>query len=356
MNEDYNSFFKKKLFFYRVASLKCVKNINAGEMEELMAKILSGEASKQEQLFFYQQLDSNPDMKDEFMRYKNLFVTHTTDKFSRVNARKKEEIKKIIGRIDGKNRIIKLKRFLSYAAVLVGAMILMHILNTSTSFYENGHHQLTSVISESQSTNRLMLSDGSTIWLNANSEINVLSEAKKEVVLSLKGEALFDIIHDENRQFIVIAGGLRIVDKGTKFNVKSNEHEGRVKATLLEGAINIHTADNVVYSLQPGQEFSYQNNKGNINEFDLEQVMVGNWVSKEFIFRNTRLEDIAEELEQWYGVEIAFESEIAKNVHFSGNLDKSISLDNMMRMINYSTGIKYKISEEENSKKYVTIK
>ncbi len=61
------------------------------------------------------------------------------------------------------------------------------------------------------------LSDGSKIELNTNTSLRVrLSKRERSVILE-KGEAFFQVKHDANRPFTVLAGNRRITDIGTKF-------------------------------------------------------------------------------------------------------------------------------------------
>lgn len=88
-----------------------------------------------------------------------------------------------------------------------------------------------------------MLSDGSEISLDSNSEVRVrYGRHSRELVLA-KGQALFNVAHDVLRPFSVTAGRHEIVATGTSFNV--DMLGAQLMVTLLEGHVVVvpHATD-----------------------------------------------------------------------------------------------------------------
>jgi transmembrane sensor len=84
------------------------------------------------------------------------------------------------------------------------------------------------------------LSDGSTIALSADTQIEVaLSEKERNVELT-KGEALFMVAKDATRPFKVHAGDATIVAVGTAFNVERDSDRAVVSVT--EGRVVVEPA------------------------------------------------------------------------------------------------------------------
>ena len=86
-----------------------------------------------------------------------------------------------------------------------------------------------------------MLEDGTVVYLAGNTTLKVpISFDEKKRVVSLEGEAFFDIEHDPERPFFVEAGQVSIQVLGTAFNVRANSHDtfelfverGLVRASL----------------------------------------------------------------------------------------------------------------------------
>ena len=81
------------------------------------------------------------------------------------------------------------------------------------------------------------LPDGSSLWLNTNSEINIYySDSKRRLVL-VKGEAHFDVKPDKARPFEVYAGNRRVKAIGTAFSVYLKGRD--VDVTVTEGKVDL---------------------------------------------------------------------------------------------------------------------
>ena len=89
-----------------------------------------------------------------------------------------------------------------------------------------------------------LLSDGSTVFLNRNSSLtypkNFMSGARK---VSLKGEAFFDIITDEEHPFIIDAGKAKIQVLGTSFNVITENADNEVEVYVASGKVMVTSAN-----------------------------------------------------------------------------------------------------------------
>ena len=101
----------------------------------------------------------------------------------------------------------------------------------------------------------LKLHDGTRIELNTNTLVRVAQTPSSRLVKLERGEAYFDVRHDEKRPFIVATDSGRIVDIGTKFS--ADIEGGKLKLSLLEGRIRFETKDASGHARQvqlvPGQ-------------------------------------------------------------------------------------------------------
>lgn len=79
----------------------------------------------------------------------------------------------------------------------------------------------------------ITLADGTLIQLNTDTALRTrFDEHHREVILD-RGEAFFQVTHDAQRPFVVLAEGHRVTDLGTKFSVKNGKD--RVEVALIEG-------------------------------------------------------------------------------------------------------------------------
>ena len=83
--------------------------------------------------------------------------------------------------------------------------------------------------------------DGSKIELNTDTVLRTRMTTDRRTVWLDKGEAFFQVRHDRNHPFIVMAGDHRITDLGTKFLVRRDP--GRLEVALMEGRVRVGAAD-----------------------------------------------------------------------------------------------------------------
>jgi len=85
----------------------------------------------------------------------------------------------------------------------------------------------------------ITLADGTLIQLNTDTALRTrFDEHHREVILD-RGEAFFQVTHDAQRPFTVLANGHRVTDLGTKFSVRNGKD--RVEVALIEGRAQFDT-------------------------------------------------------------------------------------------------------------------
>ena len=81
------------------------------------------------------------------------------------------------------------------------------------------------------------LDDGTRIALNSNSEVKIEFTDSKRTVRLLRGEAFFEVAHNQSRPFVVIAGDNQVTAVGTAFEVRYEPDH--IDVTLVEGKVNV---------------------------------------------------------------------------------------------------------------------
>jgi transmembrane sensor len=149
----------------------------------------------------------------------------------------------------------------------------------------------------------LRLADGTSVTLDADSEIAPSFDASTRFVRLVRGRARFDVAHDAARPFMVEAGNRVILDKGTVFDVAIGRDGVRV--SLLRGAVEIHerspaihAAGRVMARLSPGQSFVDGNGTP-----DRPQVVASNgtdsWSNGTLSFDGAPLADVIADLNRY---------------------------------------------------------
>lgn len=179
---------------------------------------------------------------------------------------------------------------------------------------------------------QITLSDGTKVWLNAQSSLTYpLSFEGEERVVSLVGEAYFEVAKDVKKPFKVQSKNHLILVTGTKFNVKAYADESMVAVTLAEGGVNVQKEQTVV-SVKPGQQALSQigNQYITCTDVDIENEIA--WKNGYFIFDNQDITSVMNSLARWYNVEVSYVDQPTAR-KFSGTFSKSRSLDEVLSFL-----------------------
>ncbi|NLU96072.1 FecR family protein [Chitinophaga sp. Ak27] len=191
-------------------------------------------------------------------------------------------------------------------------------------------------------TYKVVLPDGSQVWLNAASSLHYptrfAGEGRK---VELTGEAYFDIVKDADHPFIVAAGKQTIAVLGTAFNVKAYTDESYINTTLVEGSIKIDPQNGTAPKLlKPGEQAILENNRLQVGKVDIQQEI--SWKSDLFYFSNTDLQVVAHQLQRWYDIEVDFSTLPTKKLY--GQLPRSTPLPQLLNAIEKTSNIKLKLT------------
>lgn len=89
---------------------------------------------------------------------------------------------------------------------------------------------------------RITLADGTSVILNTNSRLDVNFSANRRDVRLVRGEAYFDVVHDNARPFTVYARDYVVRDIGTAFNVHLSK-AGVVEVGVTQGSVEVKPAN-----------------------------------------------------------------------------------------------------------------
>ncbi|CAI2797838.1 FecR domain-containing protein [Pseudomonas fluorescens group sp.] len=104
-------------------------------------------------------------------------------------------------------------------------------------------------------TRDTLLADGSHVWLNALSALDVRFDVAQRLLHLRFGEVLIDTAKDANRPFLVETEHGRMQALGTRFSVlQGNDH---TQLNVFEGRVQVTTQDQHVRILEAGQQVSF---------------------------------------------------------------------------------------------------
>ena len=242
------------------------------------------------------------------------------------------------------------RRIAACAAVLIPMMVLSYF----TYLYFTGippvavERPLSSeVIVPSGSKIQMTLQDGTKVWLNSDSYIRYDSQfGRTNRLLTLTGEAYFEVAKDENSPFIVDVEGIKVKVLGTHFNVNAYKENNGVAVTLLEGAVEMITPKSNTM-LEPGNTARYDATTKKVavaanNPLPQSEHAVG-WIDNKLVFSGETFEQIIATLERSYNVKVNIRNVQVKKRRFAGDFVNYETIEQILNVMSISGKFHYSI-------------
>ncbi|WP_065219055.1 MULTISPECIES: FecR family protein [Butyricimonas] len=174
-------------------------------------------------------------------------------------------------------------------------------------------------------TYSVQLADGSTVVLNAGSELRFPEEFRDSVrEVEMKGEGYFNV-KKSDIPFIVQAGETQVKVYGTRFNLFYRKELALSEAVLVEGSIGMMAGGKEV-RIVPNERVYYTMKDSVVRTEKVDPADYIAWMENSFKYNGVRLDKIVFDISQWYGVEIRLAPELESRT-CTLEFDKSSTID-----------------------------
>ena len=188
----------------------------------------------------------------------------------------------------------------------------------------------------------LVLSDGTRVWMNARSRLVYPVAFGDTREVELEGEAYFEVTRDENRPFIVHAGQVAVKVLGTEFNVNTCRKQ-KVQTVLVKGSVQVENGGKREVVLRPGELAETVGTQIRVTQVNVRKYTA--WREGVFYFEEAELEEIMTELADWYCVQAVFTDQTVRTRKFSGVLERSETIENVLKKIERTTSVHFTIQQ-----------
>lgn len=309
-------------------------------LDESFVRFLNGESSEEEYASWKDWSRQNEEHARLIKRAKDLFESGSQ---TLPLPNTEIELERLNWRIDSQKRyksygeIRSTSRLAVWSAVGVAASILLVIgFFARYAFLQDNNVEDTQISSvtyrtintETGQKTSVQYSDGSTIVMNANSELRLPDKSINSDTMEvwLKGEALFSITNNpaSERSFIVHTPDGDVSVLGTVFSV--NTSKSRSQVVLSEGQVRVDVSENDLrqemnYIMKPGEMAEFSDQLNEISVRTVNAQVYTSWATDTLILDNTPLHELVDRIEFTYDVNVEVEDNDLLLQRLTGRLE-----------------------------------
>jgi ferric-dicitrate binding protein FerR (iron transport regulator) len=243
------------------------------------------------------------------------------------------------------------------AALLAGALLLLWPQRGGQQLLEKRHPNM--VMTRPGSRTKLILPDGTTVWLNASSKLTYGDDfMEKERRVQLEGEAYFDVVKNDSKPFIINTAIMNVRVLGTSLNVRYYAGDKKAETVLIKGKIEVQVKRRPQerYLLSSLEKLSVAATAPDVHpkkELSISNVdVIGKdstiaetaWIDNELIFTGEPLAELAGRMERWFDVKVTVKGIRLQQFRMSGSF-KDESPEQALKAISLITGCKYRLKD-----------
>ena len=189
---------------------------------------------------------------------------------------------------------------------------------------------------------QLTLSDGTKVWLNADSKLTYPTTfIGDQRLVKLQGEAYFEVKHNAAKPFLVQCGDHTVKVLGTSFNVQSYADLAQSRITLVEGSVQLHNQGGLSQVLKPNEQAIVSKDNMSIRQVNAQQYVV--WKDGIIVLDKQDIQSIIPQLERWYDVEFNRSGIPDQTPTLSGEIPRDISLSTVLAALGDQLKLKFEI-------------
>tara|TARA_R110002049_G_scaffold39336_2_gene121083 strand:+ start:319 stop:1332 length:1014 start_codon:yes stop_codon:yes gene_type:complete len=247
--------------------------------------------------------------------------------------------------------ISRIGTLFKYAACLLAFFLLLKNIDLLPNFSINTTNEGSETVWVTKSNpkgvkSRILLPDGTRVYLNAESQIKYSNNFIKNRFVILDGEAFFDVIEDKNHPFIVEASHIKTTVLGTSFNVNSHYPES-VEIGLATGALKVtNSATGKELLLAPGEASRVVDDNSKMEKYKVDPEQIAQWRKGVLFINNEKFDRVIKKLENWYGVHITVIGDRPTGT-CSGTFEKNAYLSNVLNVLAHALNFSYEIDKKQ---------
>lgn len=322
-------------------------------MDERIPKYFNDELALVERISFLREVNTNEVLKKQFAEYQNLHALLNLSPQVTNSEIGKQKYAEFIRRKQAPILQKKWLRWIGYAAAILLVAVTSSLLTVWQTQHNVGEsimaNQINTLYTPAGQRARLVLQDGTEVWLNAKSKLVYPAQFTGiERRVTVEGEAFFNVAKDSAKPFIVSTSNVEMKVLGTQFNVYCYPETGYIQTSLLEGSVHVffQNKENEGVVLKPNQQVTITQGRMQIEAIAKNEHFL--WRDGIYAFENEPLIHILKKMELYYDVKIIIEDTSLFKETYTGKFRQRDSLDDIFRILQQIRNFKVQKDTEKN--------
>lgn len=324
----------------------------------LVSRKLAHEASQEDIVELESFIQDKPDYQAKYESICTYWQQNTQKNAVDVNAALKKTLHTLDKEFPESNPSRHTTHFFAFpwfkVAAVLTALMIAGIFLYHTPTLKNTEPALLEKRNEKGMRSEILLSDGSSVWLNADSELRYPELFAHDIrKIYLSGEAYFDIAKDTTRPFIIQLDNNQIKVLGTSFNVKAYKEDDTIETTVVSGEVAFIRTGTLASKdqkdtllLTPNFKALYSKQTGTITKAEVDTRLDIAWKEGKLLFKSTQFADVGKVLERTFGKKVTFSNEAIKQCRITATFQDN-SLEEIMILIAKTNDYAYEITENQ---------
>lgn len=289
------------------------------EITELLTKKLAGETSETEEQIIVQWLQASPENEAYFHTLKRVWERlEPAPPNAAELARTEKALQDVKGQIRRNTMRPSQRTWPVWATTLAAGIALLLV---AISYFKQDTPAAEIHLASQETPLIQALSDGSEITLNRHTKLTLLAGFNEnERRTRLMGEAYFKIAPDATRPFVVEVGDLAVKVVGTAFNIDAVSIPGSIRVSVMEGKVQLRHGEQTLF-LMAQEEAVFDQKTGKISQQSSQTPNVMAYQNRRFVFDETPLSQVIQQLNGVYGVKITLVNPQINNCPLSARFD-----------------------------------
>jgi ferric-dicitrate binding protein FerR (iron transport regulator) len=322
-------------------------------VDELVLACLTDSLTPEETAELEVWLDASPENRDYLRSMRQVwFLAGLAGHAERFDE--KSAYKRFLARIGHYWKTAKrvVLRRLGYAAASIALLLTVSYV----SFRQGGEqvkNRFADIVVEAPpgTKTKMVLPDGTLVWLNANSKITYSQGfGVNDRNVGLTGEGYFEVTANAALPFLVKTDELQVKVLGTKFNFSNYPDNEEAIVSLIEGRVQVGSLMNVREErrLSPDEKAFLNKKTGQMRVLNRKAQPSAEWTNGYLFFDDELLPDIAKTLERCYNVKIHIADKSLETARFYGDfVQREQTVEEVLQLLKSTGKLTYSIKGKE---------